>query len=148
MAIDNERRSYGPYVLALVVAAALIVIVRSLAAVDAGAGHAGAETATRTGCTAITVVSSSEKAALLGTVAEAYARADHTVEGVCADVHVVAKSSGAATDALVRGWDEAADGPRPDVWTPVTSSWLEIATERLSDTDGPDLIPEQVGHVA
>lgn len=145
MAIDNEKRSYAPYVLALVVAAALIVIVRSVTAVDAGSARRRAD---RSGCTTITVVSSSEKAALLETVAEAYARADRTVEGACADVHVVAKSSGAATDAVVRGWVEAADGPRPDVWTPVTSSWLEIAAERLSDTDGPDLIPEQVGHVA
>jgi Ca-activated chloride channel family protein len=99
-------------------------------------------------CTPITVVSSSEKAGVLADVAEAYAGADRDVNGGCGDVQVVAKSSGDAASTLVAGWDEAADGPRPVVWTPVTSSWLQIVQRRLADGDRPALIPDEVGHVA
>ncbi len=34
------------------------------------------------------------------------------------------------------------------MWTPVTSSWLEIAQHRLAGSDGPDLIPAQVDSIA
>ena len=137
----RTKRPNAPYVVALAAAVALILIVRS---VGGNEGLAG----TRGDCISITVVSSSEKAALLGEIATAYHDADRSVADGCGQVHVTAMSSGAATDALVRGWDETSDGPRPDVWTPVTSSWLEIAAERLAGGDGPALIPTQVGHVA
>ena len=47
-----------------------------------------------------------------------------------------------------RGWDETVDGPARTVWTPVTSSWLEIARAAPGGPGRAGLIPAQVGHVA
>src|SRR5438093_2021252 len=135
------KRNRQPYAVALVVAVASILIARSAIGGEATGGRGGA-------CTLLTVVSSSEKAALLQDIATAYASANRSVKGACGDVNVVAKSSGEAASDLVAGWDEAADGPRPDVWTPVTSSWLQIVQQRESASDAPNLIPDSVGHIA
>jgi Ca-activated chloride channel family protein len=123
----------------IAVTAALIVVARfALPGLPAFLGE----------CTTITVVSSSEKAGLLEEIAGAYAGADRQIAGGCGRVNVVAKSSGDAAATLVDGWDERSEGPRPDVWTPVTSSWLQIVHQRLASSDRTQLIPAEVGHVA
>ena len=137
----RRRRFPGRYLVAIVVGAVSIVAIRSVIEVEPAP-------AARADCQHLTVVSSSEKADLLGDLARRYEGGDPRIEGRCVAVDVVAKPSGDATDALVRGWDTTVEGPRPDVWTPVTSSWLEIAQHRLADTDGPDLIPAHVGSIA
>ena len=142
-------RSRTPYALATVVALVLILVYRTTTNQSVGADPR-ATRAARPPCDAIplTIVSSSEKAALLSSIAASYTGLGRVVEGVCGDVSIVAMSSGTAAYALVRGWDPSVDGPQPDVWTPVTSSWLQIVEQRLSRTDEPDLIPSHVGHVA
>ncbi|MCW2708134.1 MAG: hypothetical protein JWM22_1976, partial [Frankiales bacterium] len=67
------------------------------------------------GCTTVHLTASSEKAALLTQIAKDWSGTK--VDGQCAQVAVVSKASGGAADALARGWDEAVDGPRPDVWS-------------------------------
>ena len=137
----RRRRFPGRYLVAIVVGAVSIVAIRSVIEVEPAP-------AARADCEHLTVVSSSEKADLLGDLARRYESGDPRIEGRCVAVDVVAKPSGDATDALVRGWDTTVEGPRPDVWTPVTSSWLEIAQHRLAGSDGPDLIPAQVDSIA
>jgi Ca-activated chloride channel homolog len=136
MGRHRARSSKTSYGVAIVVGAVLIGLARTIPQIPFR------------NCTSITVVSSSEKAALLTDIATEYTGARRTVGSTCGAAHVVAKSSGDAAADLVAGWDESADGPRPDVWTPVTSSWLDIVRQRLANGDRPQLIPDQVGHVA
>ena len=56
-------------------------------------------------------------------------------------VRVKSKSSGGAATALAEGWDEAAEGPRPAVWSPAASSWGAILNQRLADKGEPAMAP-------
>ena len=56
-------------------------------------------------------------------------------------VRVKSKSSGGAATALAEGWDEAAEGPRPAVWSPAASSWGAILNQRLADKGAPAMAP-------
>ncbi|MEP6694776.1 MAG: extracellular solute-binding protein, partial [Chloroflexota bacterium] len=42
---------------------------------------------------------------------------------------------------LARGWNESTDGPRPDVWSPASRSWVEILRVHRVGGDRSDLIP-------
>ena len=84
------------------------------------------------------LTASSEKAALLKQIAQDWNGTK--VGGQCATVQVVSKASGGATDALARGWNEAVDGPRPDVWSPAASSWTGLLRQKTTSQDKPDLI--------
>ncbi len=101
-----------------------------------------------TNCLHLAVTASSEKAALLTQIAEGFNRTGAQVDGQCVAVDVTSKSSGSAMDALARGWDEGLDGPRPDVWTPASSTWVGLLQQRLTAHDSPDLVPEDVPHIA
>ena len=150
--MPERRSSRLPLFLA---ALAGIVLISVLKVVTGGGGDGsggitqfGGEAAPRAGCVGLRVASSSEKAALLSEMANAYEKADPKVGGRCVDVNVVSKSSGGTAEALGRGWNEALDGPQPDVWTPASSSWLVIARQRLAERDAPGLIPDDLAHVA
>ena len=92
-------------------------------------------------CIQVAVSSSSEKAALLRDVAAAYNAERREINGNCAQITINSKASGAAAQALADGWDEAKDGPRPDVWTPASSSWAQLARQFAAAQDTPDVIP-------
>ncbi|MDT7539740.1 MAG: Ca-activated chloride channel [Actinomycetota bacterium] len=92
------------------------------------------------GCTSINIAASSEKAALLQAIADDYAKDDGKADGKCARVVVRTKASGGATTALARGWDEKVDGPRPDVWTPASTSWTALLRYQTTARDLPDLV--------
>ena len=92
------------------------------------------------GCTTVNVAASSEKAALLQAIADDYAKDDGDADGRCGRVIVKTKSSGGATTALARGWDEKVDGPRPDVWTPASTSWTALLRYQTTSRDLPDLV--------
>ena len=127
-----------PLVIAGVVAVGLVVGVRALVAgPDAPPGRAD-----RDGCTELNVTASTEKAALLAAVADAYNTADREVEDRCVDVRVTPLASGAAADALAAEWDPA-HGPRPDVWSPASSTWADVLEQRLTDADRPALVPAE-----
>ncbi|MFD8492574.1 substrate-binding domain-containing protein [Amycolatopsis sp. NPDC059657] len=127
------------FVAAIVVAAGLIVGLRLITSDGETEGAAG------TKCSAadavkLTVSASPEKAGIVAQIANDYN--GRTVAGHCVDVLVQSKPSGTTTQALTRGWNEAADGPRPDVWLPTASSWLTLLKQRLSGTDHPTILAE------
>jgi Ca-activated chloride channel family protein len=149
-----ERRNPIPIVAAVVVGVVLILAVRAATGGDPGAvpgpgPSAGPSIQPSHGpCTTALVAASSEKAALLKGIAADYTASNPEVGGRCAAVEVVSKASGGAMDALARGWDEAVDGPFPDVWTPASSSWTVLLRQRLAAADEPDMVPDELDRVA
>jgi len=148
----SAMRRRLPLVIAGVVGVVLILIVRALVTGDsnepAGNPTAGPAPADRAGCIQLNVVASSEKAALLSGIAADYNNANRSVTGKCVNVKVASKASGAAAEALARGWKDDADGARPDVWTPASSSWTVLLRQRLTAQDHGDLVPEQIPSIA
>ncbi len=154
----GPRRSRLPLLIAVAVGIALVVGVRFLLGGGGGTtsstrGSSDRPSSTssrpsRAGCQQLAVTASSEKAALLGKLAEAYNRAGRQVHGQCVAVTVTAKASGGAMEALARGWDARLDGPRPDVWTPASSSWTVLLRQRLAVTDRPALVPATTPSIA
>ncbi len=153
--MSDTRRSPWPLLGAGALGLLLVLLARllfsggggSAAAPDtppAGTGSTGADAT----CTVITVAASSEKAALLKQIGSEYNAERRQVGGSCAQVTVVSKASGGAAQALVRGWDESVDGPRPDVWTPAASSWTVLVRQGLTAKDAPDLIPKDLPSIA
>lgn len=132
-----------PLAVSVVVGILLIAVVKSqLGHSDNPAKpHPSASASARADCTTFTLAASSEKAALVSKIAADYNGGDHEVDGRCVQVTVVSKASGGATEALARGWDVALDGPRPDVWSPASTSWAVLLRQRTSAADKPDLVP-------
>jgi Ca-activated chloride channel family protein len=57
-----------------------------------------------------------------------YERRRPAVDDRCVDVQVRGTDSAEAAGALSTGWDEATQGPAPDVWVPASSAWaLQVA---------------------
>lgn len=137
------RRTRLPLLVAAALGVVLVLVVRACATASDDPGAAAPGRADRPDCTPVNVTASSEKAALLSGIADAYHAADREVGGRCVDVRVQALASGAAADALAREWDEAANGPRPDVWSPASSSWAEVLEQRLAAADRPDIVPDE-----
>jgi Ca-activated chloride channel family protein len=145
----DRRRSRLPIVIAVVVGLLLVVAVRLFTGgggdSDSGggstAGRSAAEAARNADCVGLAVTASSEKAALLRQIADDYVQTNPKVNGRCVGIAVTSKASGGAQEALARGWDVERDGPRPDVWTPASSSWVELLRQRLAERDAPALAP-------
>ncbi len=144
-----------PLLLAAVVGIALVLVVRAAvtdgdSGADGGAGGGGGAEAGggRTDCLPLKVTASSEKAALLAAIAGDYNRAQQSVDGACVQVQVTSKASGGAAEALARGWDERVDGPRPDVWSPASSSWSVLLRQRTAAQDKGDLVPDETPSIA
>jgi Ca-activated chloride channel homolog len=89
--------------------------------------------------TPLVVASSSDKAGLLGQMAEDFNAKSPGTAGPCVEVEVLNKSSGATQTALARGWT-ADDGPQPDVWSPTGSIWLPLLEQRLKTAERESLI--------
>jgi Ca-activated chloride channel family protein len=138
-----QSRSKAPIVVAVIVGVVLIAIVKSQ--FGGGGGSPSAKKTggpdKRTGCTVLTMAASSEKAALVKLMGADYNSADHSVNGRCVHVDVNSKASGGGAEALARGWDENVDGPRPDIWSPASTSWAVLLRQRLAAKDKPDLVP-------
>jgi Ca-activated chloride channel homolog len=101
-----------------------------------------------TDCVQIVVASSPEKYDVMSALIADYNAAEREVAGACARAEVTSKSSGAAAATLARGWDEAADGPRPDVWSPASSAWIEIARLDAQEADQPGVFPDESPSIA
>lgn len=83
-------------------------------------------------CIVVDLSVSSEKIELLNELADDFNGSDRAQVGdQCAFARVQSKASGGATQLLAEGWDEAAEGPRPTIWSPAASSWGAILNERL-----------------
>ena len=94
-------------------------------------------------CAVVDVAVSSEKIALLQDLAATFNDSDQAeVDGSCVFVRPYNKSSGGAATALSRGWpDEAADGQRPEAWSPASSAWGAIVNQRLDDAGQEPIVP-------
>jgi Ca-activated chloride channel family protein len=136
-------RNRVPLVVAVVVGVIAVLAVRAATSPSkSGAqSHVGTVGAgAPAGCVTLNVAASSEKAALLQAIADDYAKDDGKAAGKCARVIVNTKASGGATTALARGWNDSVDGPRPDVWTPASTSWTALLRYETTKRDLPDLV--------
>jgi Ca-activated chloride channel homolog len=86
----------------------------------------------------LAVTSSEEKSSLLVQLASDFERARPMVGNQCVDVTVSRKASGAAEQALARGWNEASDGPRPDAWLPAAITWILLLDHQRPNLAKPD----------
>lgn len=89
----------------------------------------------------LVVAASNEKSGLLGEMAADFMKTGARIDNQCIGIKVVRKASGEAEQALARGWNESTDGPRPDVWSPASRSWVEILRVHRVGVDRSDLIP-------
>ncbi|MFI6229734.1 substrate-binding domain-containing protein [Micromonospora echinospora] len=136
----THTRQWLPYTAA--VTAGLVVITGAFVLVR----QQEADTERSRDCTVkLEVNSSTEKAALLGELAERYNTSDRSLDGGgCAQVHVSGLTSGKATEALAAGWS-GTNLPVPQVWLPTSSLWtgqlrlLDEAAGRAPQT--PDRYP-------
>jgi Ca-activated chloride channel family protein len=134
-------RSRVPLIVAVVVGIVAVLAVRAATSSSSSSSSKGAPSSVgKVGCTTLMVAASSEKAALLQQIADDYGKDDGNAGGTCARVIVNTKASGGATTALARGWDEKIDGPRPDVWTPASTSWTSLLRYETTTRDRPDLV--------
>lgn len=131
-------RSRLPVVVAVVVGVIAVAAVRAVVTGDSGDDPTAIKV--DSDCTQVALTASSEKAALLQRIAADYADDDGEVGGTCVQVQVTSKASGGAADALARGWDEGVDGPRPDVWSPASSTWTALLRQQTAARDAPDLV--------
>ena len=51
----------------------------------------------------------------------------------CIDVAVTEVASSAVVGRLTNGWDPQTHGPRPEVWIPQSTVWVELLREQLDD---------------
>ncbi len=136
-----------PIIIAAAVGLLLILAVRQIVS---GEAEPGAQDPGDGGdCTWVVVAASSEKAALLSQIADDWHGTNPEVDGTCVRVDVVSKASGGAAQALAAPtWDEEVEGPRPDVWTPASSSWAALNRQWRADQDLPDILPADAPSLA
>jgi Ca-activated chloride channel homolog len=87
------------------------------------------------------IAASQDKVGLLQASADDFSR-DRKLDGKCVEVKVDAKNSGTGMQALVRGWNEKTDGPKPDVWSPASNVWGTMLRLRVQTAGKQSPIPE------
>src|SRR6478672_3252047 len=141
----SGKRSRLPLIAAIVAGVLLIVGIRYVttrgdAPAAAAAAPGTAAPSPRAGCTTVHIAASSEKAALLGRIANSYREFGRTVNGRCYDITVTPAASGTAEANLAAGWDQTANGPAPDVWSPAASTWVSLLKSDLTANDRPNIL--------
>jgi Ca-activated chloride channel family protein len=149
--MENERASVGGRHLAqrrrrrptALVAAACILLILAL-----GIGgfvvfvnQPAQSLACRAGSLPLQVVISPDQAGVVTQAAAEYERRRPVVDDRCVDVQVRGTDSAEAAAALSSGWDEATQGPTPDVWVPASSAWALQVALRQQATKQAVLIP-------
>jgi Ca-activated chloride channel homolog len=97
--------------------------------------------ACRGGSLPLQVVISPDQAGVVTQAAAEYERRRPAVDDRCVDVQVRGTDSAEAAAALSGGWDEATQGPAPDVWVPASSAWALQVALRQQATKQDVLIP-------
>ncbi|MCC5574758.1 VWA domain-containing protein [Microtetraspora sp. AC03309] len=152
---QRSRRSFAPFIVAIILAGALIVGLKLFfgggTAPGGGGGTSGGDgTAQKLACddggTTLTIAASSEKAELLRKMANGYNGRE--VDGRCVDVVVTSKPSGGAMQALARGWNTKLDGPKPDVWSPAGTGWITLLRQRTEGTDKGQVVGADTPSIA
>ncbi|MFC4562132.1 substrate-binding and VWA domain-containing protein [Nocardiopsis mangrovi] len=138
------RRRILPYAIVGVIAILVIALVRWVAVGTplpfSGAFGCGDDAVT------LRVASSPEKAGLMREFAEDYSGTE--TDAGCVEVEIIEQASGSTMEALVGEWDEAELGPAPDVWTPASSSWLQLARDRMVAADREGVLPDEAPSIA
>src|SRR5438270_14535 len=80
-------------------------------------------------CQTVLVASSDEKYGMLRDLAAGYNAAGRVFDGRCIRVSVEKVNSGDAEGYLESGWANA-PVPRPDAWSPASSSWIVLLKQR------------------
>jgi Ca-activated chloride channel family protein len=93
-------------------------------------------------CVVVDMAISPEKIDLMTELARDFNESDAEVDGDCVFVRPQRKASGAAAQALARGWDEAVDGPPPVVWSPAASTWGAVVNQQLVDAGEEPVVGE------
>ncbi len=86
-----------------------------------------------------TIVAAPEISRVLDNLGRQWLRTEPAVEGTCAQVKVVSQDSAAVALALGPDWDPRRTGPRPDVWVPESTTWLQLAS---LDREAAEMIPD------
>ncbi len=108
---------------------------------EAGGDSAGLADADPGDCITVDMAVSSEKITLLTELAREFNDSDMaTIDDGCIFVRPQVKASGGAMQALAAGWDEAADGPRPVVWSPAASTWGPVLNQRLQEQGAAPMV--------
>ena len=95
--------------------------------------------------TTITVVSSPDQFKTVSSLAQEWQQSEPELNGKCIGATVERKESSEVAAALSPNWDPRRDGPRPDVWTPDSTAWHLVASDR---PDGAAMIPEKSPRLA
>jgi Ca-activated chloride channel homolog len=114
---------------------------------DGGSAAPGttAPATARAGCELLTVAASSEKGPLLSQLAGKYNGLARGDADSCVTVRVETAASGDMEAALVKGWDDsrvAGNIERPDVWTPASSTWLNLLRYDQATADASSTVPD------
>ena len=89
-------------------------------------------------CVVVDMAVSSEKIALLTTLAEEFNQSDAEVDGSCIFVRPRSVASGRAAELIPEGWPSPdANGEAPVIWSPAASGWAGIVNERAGATLAP-----------
>ncbi len=94
-------------------------------------------------CTVVDAAISPEKIDLVTDLAETFNASPEARDGgMCWFIAPHRKSSGAAARALYLGWDEAAEGPLPVLWSPAASTWGQVVNRRLTEGGETPFVPD------